>query len=362
MEVLEEGAGGLSPQADQAGRHVAMALLSSLHMGDAEFDARLEKGIAEISRHIAQGEVRPAMKVVSELMNAFEQVHDQRRKAAETALREVLNELMHTEEDLAQAFFKAKESLSLAGAQYEQSVTSSMGRLAKDIKEAKDINVLKSNVLSHIRSLRDSIRDRRAQESELLANTQNELESVRQTLTDTRQQMQRVEKQSEEFSRAALTDPMTKVWNKRALSQRLGELLGRPQAKPFSLIFFDIDYFKHINDTFGHQAGDRALKAIAEHTNHTLRQTDTLYRYAGDEFVIILTESDINAAKEVAERVRKAAENIKFTYRGEKGLMITVSMGVSQAKETDTPEQLLERADKALFEAKGAGRNRVVAA
>ena len=195
-----------------------------------------------------------------------------------------------------------------------------------------------------------------------MASTQNELQSVRQTLTDTRQQMQRVEKQSEEYSQAALTDPMTKVWNKRALSQALRELLGRPQVKPFSLIFFDIDYFKHINDTFGHQAGDRALKAIAEHTGKALRQNDTLYRYAGDEFVIVLTETDINSAKEVAERVRKAAENIKFTYRGEKGLMVTVSMGVSQAQTGDTPEVLLERADQALLEAKRAGRNRVVAA
>ena len=80
------------------------------------------------------------------------------------------------------------------------------------------------------------------------------------------------------------------------------------------------------------------------------------------QFVIVLAESDLESAKEVAERVRRAAENIKFTYRGEQGLMITVSMGVSQAKEGDTPEELLERADQALFEAKRAGRNRVVVA
>lgn len=361
VEVLDEktaraeGGGG-------AGRHVAMALLSSLHMGDAGFDARLEKGIAEIYRHIAKGEIRPAMKVVAELMASFQQAHDQRRKAAETALNEVLTELMHTEEELAQAFSKARQSLSLAGEQYEQSVTSSVGRLAKEIKEAKDINTLKTNVLDHIRALRDGIRDRRAQERELLANTQNELKNVRRTLTDTRQQMQQVEKQSEEYSQAALTDPMTKVWNKRALSQRLEELLSQPRTEPFSLIFFDIDYFKHINDTFGHQAGDRALKAIAEHTNNTLRQKDTLYRYAGDEFVIVLAENNLDSAKDVAERVRRAAENIKFTYRGEQGLMITVSLGVSQAREVDTPEELLERADQALLEAKRAGRNRVITA
>lgn len=361
VEVRDETPRLDSPEAAVAGRHVAMALLSGLHMGDPAFDDRLEKGIAQITKHMAKGAVRPAMGVVAELLAWFHQAHDARRQAAETALKEVLSELVNTEEELAQAFHRAQDSLAQAGQDYEQSVTASVGRLAQEIKAAKDIDSLKTNVLEHIRALRDGIRTRRAQERELLSQTKSELDNVRQALTATKRQMQAVEKQSQEYSRAALTDTLTKVWNKRALSQRLNELLGGDIDTPLSLIFFDIDRFKQINDTYGHQAGDRALKAIAEQASASLRQKDTLYRYAGDEFVILLEETDINNAVEVAERVRKAAEDIKFTYRGQQEMTITVSMGVSQAQAKDTPAGLLERADQALYGAKQAGRNRVMA-
>jgi len=227
------------------------------------------------------------------------------------------------------------------------------------VVEAKNLDSLKLSALEHIRALRDHIRAQRAQEKDMLARTQGELDKARENLLNTHQRMEQVEQMSMRLSEEALTDPLTKVWNKRALTSKLTTLLEAAGRGPDSLIVFDIDKFKAINDNFGHQAGDRALKAIAQQAAASLRQHDVLFRYAGDEFVIVLESTPLADAVAVAERVRQAAENIRFTYRSSQELRITVSLGVAQSSPQDTLETLFERADKALYAAKNQGRNRV---
>jgi diguanylate cyclase (GGDEF)-like protein len=171
--------------------------------------------------------------------------------------------------------------------------------------------------------------------------------------------MQKMQEESKRLGKEATTDPMTGVLNKRAFSNLLDKHLANPAAQPVSLIVFDIDYFKRINDRFGHQAGDRALKAIAEQASSSLRGDDVLFRYAGDEFVIVLPKTQTSDAGKVAERVRLAAEKISFSYKGENHISITISLGLSQSIQGDKSDTLFERADQALLEAKEQGRNRV---
>jgi diguanylate cyclase (GGDEF)-like protein len=355
----QEVPGEESPARGAAGRHVALALLEGLRLGDADFDAMLERQIVSISGYISKGQVRPAMGAVVDLMGLYRDAQEKRRLGVENALREVLEEVLSTESELTDAFQSAQTKLVEAGRQYDDSLTHSAGQLAKKMSNAGGFDDLKSSVLDHIRSLREGIRSRRANEESLLSQTQKELNQVREVLENTKEQMQQVEKMSERWSREALTDPMTKVLNKRAFSAHLQEAIESLPQSPLSLIVFDIDYFKNINDTFGHQAGDRALKAIAEQAATVLRQNDTLFRYAGDEFVIVLLQTRLKDAAAVAERVRRSAESIRFTWRGEKEKSVSLSLGVSQAQKDDNADSLFQRADEALLEAKQAGRNRV---
>lgn len=346
----------------EAAGHVALALLEGLRLGHPEYDGQLERAIVQIKGHIQAGQVRPAMALLVDLLDLYRQVQDQARLAAEAALKEVLGEVYATESELADLFQHTQEQISQAGQSYEEKMTSQMGRLVQEVAEAKDLDSLKISALSHIRSMRDHIRAQRAQEKDLLAHTQGELVRLQQSLDSTRQRMEQAEQISQRLSEEALTDPLTQSWNKRAFTAKLNDLLVSGRPTPACLIVFDIDKFKGINDNFGHQAGDRALKAIAQQAAASLRQNDVLFRYAGDEFVIVLESTTLPDALAVAERVRLAAENIRFTYKGSQELRITVSLGVAQSRSGDTPESLFERADKALYVAKGQGRNRVAQA
>jgi diguanylate cyclase (GGDEF)-like protein len=131
-------------------------------------------------------------------------------------------------------------------------------------------------------------------------------------------------------------------------------------AHPLSLIMFDIDYFKHINDAYGHQCGDHILKDIASSIEKTIRAEDILARYGGDEFCCLLPETGIEAATILAERFRTQIAHKQYHYQGNQ-IKSTISVGVSALSAgNSTPDLLLKKADEGLYEAKNTGRNRVV--
>ena len=296
------------PQADSAGRHIAMALLAGIRVGDPNFDQRAEKYIREIADYIKKGRVRPAMIQVADLLDSFRDFLDNRRRQAENALREVLDELLKTEQEFAKIFLDANERFEKAGKNYDASLTASVGKLAQQVKTAKDLDSLRHSVLDHVRSLRESVKAKRAEESVILNQSKSEVEELRQRLDTAKKQMVQAEKESAKLSKEALTDSMTSIWNKRAFSRSLGKLMADSSQSPICLVVFDIDFFKKINDNYGHQAGDRALRAIAQQSQKSLRKNDTLYRYAGDEFCIIFVKTQLKEAVEVAERVRKSSQ------------------------------------------------------
>lgn len=164
--------------------------------------------------------------------------------------------------------------------------------------------------------------------------------------------------QTEELRKLALTDPLTGLPNRRYLSNRIGEELLRSQryGRPLSLLTVDIDRFKGLNDTFGHPIGDKALKAIAESILKCVRAVDIASRYGGDEFVIILPETNKTLAVSIAERLRSDAAEIKSLPGG---LTLTISIGIaSYPEDGKVSELLLENVDKALYLAKNRGGNR----
>ncbi len=170
------------------------------------------------------------------------------------------------------------------------------------------------------------------------------------------------------LAEGALHEPLTGLYNRRHFMERLAVELGAAQrrGRAVSLLLIDIDHFKKVNDAHGHVAGDEVLKAISQVMQGALRKEDVLARYGGEEFVVLARETSLAGGRSLGERVRKAVERSHLAWQGH-DLSLTISVGVAANTGTGhfesgvTERTLIEAADRALYRAKQAGRNRVVA-
>lgn len=192
---------------------------------------------------------------------------------------------------------------------------------------------------------------------------QNELVARARTQIRRRRYQERLRSTYQRSLSLALTDSLTGLYNRRYTIRHLEGLMQRrgDSGKPVSVLLFDIDHFKSVNDTYGHAAGDEVLKIIAQRASANLRTNDMVARFGGEEFVVVMADTSLDLATMIAERIREriAARPISRSDDPE-GLTVTVSIGVAMAGPEDTtPDDLLRHADAAMYRAKAAGRNRV---
>ncbi len=158
----------------------------------------------------------------------------------------------------------------------------------------------------------------------------------------------------------AYVDPLTEVGNRRYAELRIRQMLemAGSSKRPGALIFLDVDHFKEVNDTYGHNAGDLVLKTVARTLRKTLRSVDLVCRWGGEEFLIYLASVSASHMLEVAERCRALVANSSVNF-GDARIAVTCSLGAAVVEEGDTLESLVERADRCMYQAKRQGRNRV---
>ena len=193
--------------------------------------------------------------------------------------------------------------------------------------------------------------------NELLARVYTQLKRRRYTeqLRDSVQQSMQM----------AVTDSLTGLYNRRYMETHLATLLDRTasRGKAVSILVIDIDYFKAVNDSHGHDIGDQVLQEFAERIRANIRSIDMACRFGGEEFVLVMPDTDMSLAYRIGERLRQIIASAPFdVVSGEAPLDITISIGVAALQgPEDTPDDILKRADQALYRAKRDGRNRVVA-
>ncbi len=178
------------------------------------------------------------------------------------------------------------------------------------------------------------------------------INSAESQLVDQRREIQR-------HASASQRDSLTGLWNRRAFDSELQKQIRAwdEQQIPFVLLLIDVDYFKQINDGFGHPAGDRVLKTVVQVLSRSVRSTDALYRYGGDELALILPNATVENGRLVAEKIRSAVARLgNFS---DLGVSLSVSCGLAAAQAGDDCASILRRADDALFVSKEHGRNRV---
>ncbi len=183
-------------------------------------------------------------------------------------------------------------------------------------------------------------------EARIVATWGEEVLAIVRDFTDQRQ-----------AEKLAETDPLTNIYNRRKFSRLLDQEIQRVEMydRTLSVVLLDIDHFKRVNDTYGHDTGDYVLRRITDLIRENIRITDILARYGGEEFVVILPETDVKGASRQIERVRKKIEKASFDGVGN----LTISAGITSYKGGDSCKNLITRADKALYLAKEEGRNRV---
>jgi diguanylate cyclase len=205
-----------------------------------------------------------------------------------------------------------------------------------------DILVLKNGIIEEIQKVRVSS------------------QSIKKELNEYRRTTQSLSSKLEQTEAKALVDALTNVLNRNAYNMKISQVIREfaRVRQPFSLLVIDIDHFKKFNDQYGHKAGDRVLRSVAASIQDSLRASDLVFRYGGEEFVVILGGAQVENAAKLAEKIRQGVEKDYYIDK-ERKMKVTVSLGVACVNPEDTELSLFERADKALYVAKRKGRNQV---
>ncbi|WP_111641507.1 GGDEF domain-containing protein [Marinimicrobium alkaliphilum] len=253
---------------------------------------------------------------------------------------------------------QAQVSRQATGETLHANVEQEMAGLSACVKDARDLNQLKTQVNTRLGNIRESLRRVRSTEEDQKALT-GQLVRLAEQIQHMEREAESSRKTLQEQRHKALHDPLTTLPNREAYDERLALELQRWQryGHPLTLVVCDVDHFKSINDQHGHLAGDRILKVIARELRKRLREVDFIARYGGEEFVILMPETDAEQAWHVMEDIRETLASAKFRFQGEQ-LQITLSAGLAPIAPADTAESLFERADSAMYRAKSGGRNR----
>jgi len=228
---------------------------------------------------------------------------------------------------------------------------------------ADDMSEYRSVVLSASKLFRDSPFAEDSQKSEdaasLLECVVDANEQLQQRLNEAEEELQEQSRKISSYMSEARTDPLTGLLNRRAFEEELNRRMSerKRHETDLSVLMIDIDHFKKFNDRYGHQAGDAVLRQVAELLCETMRESDVVTRFGGEEMAVILARSEIREACLAANRAREAVQRAHFVHDG-RPLHVTISLGAAECLADESKQQLVERADQALYAAKQTGRDR----
>lgn len=291
--------------------------------------------------------------VTEKKTKTVETIFDSYKKSIPAFIRgqkEYLNNREKELWDIVNLQRKAITTLSTENQVYNRKVYERSKEL-DNITMLDDIKIMKKNLKKEVASIQATVRKKEEQD--------------RQQMDVLSKQVSRLNVELKKVKTKAMTDGLTKAYNREAFDSYIRNLVDRNTIKqsPFSLLMLDIDDFKKINDTYGHQIGDRVLVALVKKCTEFIRDEDFLARYGGEEFVIVLPGASLRNALKKAQRLRKAIAETHYTTDKEKGgkrLSITVSIGASSFCKNDSVSTVIDRSDQALYQAKRTGKNRVV--
>lgn len=244
-----------------------------------------------------------------------------------------------------------------------QQISGEMQALGDSVATGSDLNVIRRQLRQRLDAIGRHLLDFRDREEERARQAQVRTEQMRGRMDEMETEARKLKARLTDEKRLSMRDPLTQIPNRMAYEQRVGEELERWSrfSQPTCLAVWDIDAFKAINDNYGHRAGDKVLSVVAECLANSIRSTDFIARYGGEEFVMLLPGTTLPDALGLTEEMRKAVMQLGFHFRGAP-VSITISCGLTALIDGDEAEDAFDRADRAMYRAKEAGRNRIVSA
>jgi diguanylate cyclase len=242
-------------------------------------------------------------------------------------------------------------------------VLAHMTRLSDEVRAGDDLVALRALVADRLEAVAENVRDFRERARQRFVEQTARAERMRSRISELEGETRALHRNLDLERRRSRMDPLTRVANRASFDERFAEELVRWKRfrSPVSVLVWDVDHFKSINEACGHRGGDAVLREVAGCLGRGRRQVDFLARFGGDEFVSLLVGTTLADAAKVAEQMRASVDALRFHFRGTP-VRVTVSCGLTELRDGDTAESVFDRADAAVYRAKDGGRNRCVAA
>lgn len=244
---------------------------------------------------------------------------------------------------------------------FANAIESQVNDMVEAACSEKSYALLKDQILLRLNKIKAALDEKRRDDQVRQQSSAMQIEALKADLKEMKKQIEINLEKEKSLERDLSTDSLTGVANRRAYTIRLEQELKefKRYRREFSMIMFDMDFFKTVNDTYGHIVGDMCIRQVVSRIKQVLRETDFIARFGGDEFVIILPETNREAAVVVANRIANCISSARFVYRKQQ-IGLSISLGLSQVLETDSDsETLFRRVDEALYAAKRQGRGQV---
>ena len=274
-----------------------------------------------------------------------------------TFLKRITDDLLGLQTNLHESADAHRRSLEDSH-ELNQEIGDRVSEMRAECEASSDIESLRSAVAVHLGEIGRTLSTFVETQTERHQDAETSLAALKVRVNELESEASELRKTLATQQEQAIIDPLTRVPNRLGFEQQLGDELARWERyrSNLSLAVIDIDHFKRINDGFGHAAGDKVLIAVAQQIREAIRRTDRVSRYGGEEFVVLLPETDLRAAFRALDKVRDVIANCQFQYKEER-VPVTISIGIAQFSEEDTFDSVFERADAALYQAKSGGRN-----
>ncbi|WP_166364611.1 GGDEF domain-containing protein [Pseudomonas akapageensis] len=349
---------GIEPSYSSVAAHIEATLLGLLN--DLSLPERYLPQAQSMRERLEHGlnwyELLPILDDLAVLMLA---INDSGQHEFEVYLKQ-LNERLETFQSHLQDASEGHADSSSAARAMDNQLREQVDGLQNSVQDAADLDSLKHILESRLEGLLGTMDKHQQQRDQREHEVATRLQSLAERVASMEHEALGYREHLEEQRQKALIDPLTGLPNRAAWSERLDkELLGWQQAGgDLLLAMLDLDHFKRINDNYGHLAGDKVLKIVAHEFRKRLRSTDFIARFGGEEFVLLVPATPLCTGLKLVETLRAAIEACPFHFKSEP-VTVTVSIGITAFKRGERCEQVIQRADQALYRAKNAGRNRI---
>ncbi|OEU65900.1 MAG: diguanylate cyclase [Desulfovibrio sp. S3730MH75] len=231
----------------------------------------------------------------------------------------------------------------------------------KDITTEKENDFRRNELIEELMDVKELQEENSAQLNLLLHELDDKNLKLKKEISERKKAEQQLRESEERFKNLSITDQLTSLFNRRHLQEvaYLEVENCKRENSPLCTLLMDVDNFKHFNDTYGHSAGDDVLTNIGKLIKDSIKETDRAFRYGGEEFLILLPETDCKEAQHTAERIRAAMEAVVYHLPNSESVQKTLSIGVAEYKQDESVETMFKRADDNMYQAKLLGKNRV---